>query len=154
MKKSEREFMRWVDGEGDRPTGAHDEDHLAVEALRELLKKSAPRSSDPGPRFNAQILSRLREEAAVATHTGIDFLPRLAWTGALLLLVAALWTLLVVPSSRDVFAGREYFADVTRTNVAPGHRVSAVPIEEKWGTRLTVVWIDGLEYLPEGRLRR
>ncbi len=155
MNKRDRELMRWLEGEGARPVGAREEDRLAIDALRKVLNETTPESPDPGPRFNAQILATLRAEAAAAAHRDDrNFLTRLAWTGAALVTAAAIWALTMIPRDPDVFAGREYFADVTRTKVPPGHRVSAVPIEEKRGTRLTVVWIDGLEYMPEGRLRR
>jgi hypothetical protein len=152
MKKTDRELTAWIDGEGPKPSDpSHEAAAVAALSCREQLRSTALSATDPGTRFNAQILSALRIENLHALEKRQpDPVGRLAWGGATLLFAAAIWTLAVVPRDPNALAGRDYYASVTRTVVA-GQHVSAVPVGDVANRGLTVVWIDGLDYLPEER---
>ena len=161
MKPFEEQFTAWVDGklsdeevaDFEKQLAAHPEaasDKESAQRLGDLLRAhpTAPRLTNP-EFFNHQLLERIAAEmprAAEPRRASFWMLPRLAWAGAFCLLTAfALWKTLI-PTGAPSPGESTYFAQV----------VEAWPSDPSiWATtvyspedKVTVVWLDGLEYLP------
>ncbi len=114
-------------------------------------------AEDPGPGLNAMVLDVIRREttmesaprssAAQYPQEPTPGLLRMAWAGALLLAFAAAWLLAILPYRMELEPS--YFASVRPNRIAAPH-LSAVPVETP-DHALTVLWIDGLERVPERR---
>lgn len=161
MKPFEEQFSAWVDGQlseeelaaFEKQLAAHPEavaDKEGAQRLGELLRAhpTAPKLSNPDF-FNHQLLERIAAETprvAEASRASFWMLPRLAWAGAFCLLTAfALWKTLI-PASAPEAADSKYFAQVVETWPSdPSISATTVYSPED---NVTVVWLDGLEYLP------
>lgn len=166
MKNFEEEYVRLVDDETrdgpDRVLRREMEDRgLGVGALHadrrflRVLARGARRREIEHPEFfNEGILDRIRREDAVGERAdrrggaGLPVWLRLAFGGALCLMVAAAMTLVLRPYDRSSEVGlttrildvREFRDGVTATPLATS------------GNHYAVVWVSGLDYLPEERV--
>jgi anti-sigma factor RsiW len=161
MKPFEEQFTAWVDGKLTGAELAEFEKQLAEhpeamaekeEALRlgDFLRShpTAPSLSNPDF-FNHQLMQRIAAETPrepEKKQASFWSLPRLAWSGAFCMALAfALYKSTVTPPA-PVASDSKYFAQVVETwPTASGISATTVYSEED---ECTVVWLDGLDYIP------
>ena len=129
-------------------------DRLATQLLGGLLRRHAEATaSRPVPHadfFNAEILRQIEAETprpAVAPRRGFLFQPlrRLIWSGVASLGAATLlFAALVLPALNRTGPPPEYYAQVLKTD---DPAISAVAMRPK-DENVTILWIDGLNYVP------
>ena len=159
MKTFEERYTAWVDGkltgaaleafERELPDfGQATADKRAAEQLRTLLRQygNAPALGN-ADFFNHQLRHRIGIESSEAKQrTWRWSIPRLAWAGAACLLVAGALFKALVPAGKPVEAEPQYFAKIISANPAdPTIYATAVYAPED---NVTVIWLDGLDYLP------
>jgi anti-sigma factor RsiW len=160
MKPFEEQFTAWVDGkltdaeaaEFEQQLGEHPEaaaEKAGALKLGELLRQhsTAPSLSNPDF-FNHQLQQRIAAETprpAEKKRTFFWSIPRLAWAGAACTGVALLLYVLIVPHGA-VRKRSEYFAQVVES-WPKGPDISASTVYSPEDD-VTVVWIDGLDYIP------
>lgn len=160
MKTFDERYAAWID---DRLTG---EEAAAFE--RELDAANVPAEGADAPRlgafirthaaapaltnvdfFNHQIRARIEVEIPPPRHARRERTPVwwLAWAGAASLLVAfALYKTMVPAEPAPGLPGQPYFAEVVDFWTAePGVSASTVYTPQD---NVTVLWLDGLDYLP------
>ena len=160
MKPFEEQFTAWVD---DRLTGeelAEFEKQLAEHPesvaekdqalqLRKLLQEhpTAPQLTNPDF-FNHQLMERIAAETRrTEEKPRVSFwsLPRLAFGGVFCLAVAlALYKTAIATGTID--DGPKYFAQVVEAWPADSS-ISATTVYSP-ESNVTVVWLDGLDYIP------
>jgi len=162
MKTFEEKFTEWVDG---RLAGRELE---AFEAELSKIKNGAAvkegalrlgallRDHYQAPElknadfFNHQLMQRIEAETAGAPAKRAPFflpLPWLAWTGAVCIsMVAAIYFAVVPRGPVEYSAGREYVAQILNTQTGDPS-ITATTIHSK-DNKLTVLWLDGLDYVP------
>ena len=163
MKPFEEQFTAWADGKLSGPELAAFEKELEQhpEALAErdaALKLGAMLRGNPtAPKlanadfFNLQIQQRIaadrpREKAAGSGAGWFWSLPRLAWAGAACLLIAGAMFKTLIPTGSTVSEADPYFAQVVESWTSePG--VSAITVYNP-KDNVTVLWLDGLDYIP------
>jgi anti-sigma factor RsiW len=162
MKPFEEQFTAWVD---DKLTGAelaafekqlaeHPEaaaEKEAAQRLGTLLRDHAtvPKLSNPDF-FNHQLMQRIAAEtpqAAVAERrTPFWSLPRLAWAGAFSLALAFALYKSTIRVGTPPGPDSQYFAQVVEAWPSdPSISATTVYSSED---NVTVVWLDGLDYIP------
>lgn len=156
MKTFEEKFTAWVDGKLAGAELAEFERSLEPAQLAErgdAQKLGALlRDFGRGPAlgnadfFNAQILRALERPAAPARRSFWS-LPRLAWAGACCLALALAVFALTVPGTRERSAGGSVYRARVLT-AEPGDK-TIYASSFTAGDRLAVVWLDGLEDLPD-----
>jgi hypothetical protein len=172
MKPSDLSFVAlyaaWQDGalpENEQPAfeaeckrrgitlGQIEADRLAARQLGGLLRRHAETAVPAALRnadfFNAELLRRIEAEtpSPEAPQKVLFFPPlrRLLWGGfASLGAAALLFAALVFPALNRTGPPPEYYAQVLRTN---DPSISAVAMRPK-NENVTVLWIDGLNYVP------
>ena len=162
MKPFEEQFTAWVDGELSGEDLAEFEKQLASrpeaaaekeDALRlgEFLRAHpvAPRLSNPDF-FNHQLMQRIAAETPrpVEKTRSVGFwsLSRLAWAGAFCLAVAFGLYETTVPKPGASPTDSKYFAQVVEAWPSdPGITATTVYNPDD---NVTVVWLDGLDYIP------
>ncbi len=159
MKIFEERYTAWIDGkltgpeleafERELPDRAEaDADKRAAEQLRRLLRQygGAPALGN-ADFFNHQL--RRRMEVPLRGNQPEPWrwsIPRLAWAGAVCLLIAAALFKGLVPTGDLVDREPQYFAKITSANAAdPSIYATTVYAPED---HVTVIWLDGLDYLP------
>ena len=163
MKTFEEKFTAWVDG---RLTGAelaafereledHPEALAEKEAALEIGNLLRTHIAAPPLRnadfFNHQILRQIAQDAArpaaPARRPSFWSLPRMAFSGAFLLLLATGLYFAAVPNTRrEVQHNRQYVENVLNaTSDDPG--ITATAFHSKQDNE-NVVWLDGLGYMP------
>ena len=159
MKAFEEKYTAWMDG---RLHGVDLEDferELArtegglAEAKRERVLHgklgACLRVQAQGPLlefpevFNQQVLDRIARESRPARVGGWR-LPWLVWSGAVCLAVAAGLFFWMIPGREP---GSPYWVEVQSVRVADPS-LWAEPVCPP-GEEVTLIWIDGLDYLPE-----
>jgi len=164
MKTFEEKFTAWIDGrltgnelagfEADlaqiKDADAEKEAALKLGALlRDHIK--APELNN-AEFFNHQLLQQIelekrREAAPVKRAPSFWTLTRLVWAGSFCMAAAAALFFIAVP--RGVVenpSGNEYVAQITNART-DDPAITATTIHSK-DNKLTVLWLDGLEYLP------
>lgn len=148
MKNFESRFNRWLDGSLDESERLAFEATLDEETLlsaklwpsiRSTLRQSASGIPVPHPDFlNAQVLRDIARETPPPPRDG---LARLVWSGAFCLLAAAVLTALFLP---------RITADISTTVVSASPASPSVSASAFLapGGRSTVIWLDGVEYIP------
>jgi len=158
----EEKFTAWLDGK--LPSGDHAEFERELEArgfdlsaertsaaeLGALLREhSLPPALSNAEFFNHQLRHRIAQEDPAGSLPGERrswwSLPRLAWSGAFCLLVAGVLFQALIPRGTGADPS-PYFAEV----------IDARPLSEGISAdtiytprdNVTVVWLDGLDYLP------
>lgn len=163
MKPFEEQFTAWVDGkltgaelaEFEKQLGEHPEaveEKEAAHKLGRLLREhpTVPRLSNPDF-FNHQLMQRIAAETpqpVVAEKKRPFFfsIPRLAWAGAFCLLVCVVLFQTTIPGGERHLDKSTYFAQVVES--WPGNpNVSASTVYDS-NDNVTVVWLDGLDYIP------
>jgi anti-sigma factor RsiW len=163
MKPFEEQFTAWVDGKLSGAELAAFEKQLAehpdATAEREdalklgrLLREhpTVPRLSNPDF-FNHQIMQRIAAETvrpAVAEKKRSFFgsIPGLAWAGAACLVVAGALYLTTIPGPGTPRPSSNYFAQIVES-WPKAKNVSASTVYSP-DDDVTVVWLDGLDYIP------
>jgi anti-sigma factor RsiW len=170
MKTFEEKFTAWVDGrlEGaelaafERELETHPEALAEREAARELGDLLRAHLSAPPLRnadfFNHQLLQKLGQPAAPLPARRRTFwtLPRMAFSGAFLLLLSTALYFAAVPKTRigvrhneqyveNVLSGRSADPAITVTSLDPGITATSFHSKED---NVNVVWLDGLNYMP------
>ena len=165
MKPFEERFTAWVDGQlsGDdladfeKELAQHPDaatEKAAAQKLTKLLREhpTAP-SLTNGDFFNLQILQQLKVSGAPARSAEEPAgwfwsLPRLILAGAACLLVAGFLFKMLIPTGAGPGAlnASPYFAQVIEVWPSePGIWANTVYNPEQ---NVTVVWLDGLDYIP------
>lgn len=166
MKTFEERFTAWVDGRlaGDelsafeKELAAHPEamaERDAALKLRALLREhpTAPPLAN-ADFFNLQLQQRIAAETPRARKPerrawSFWTLPRLAWAGALSLLIAGALYKALIPAT-VTYDSAPYFAQVVEAWPAdPGISATTVYSPED---NVTVLWLEGLDPLPAGYL--
>jgi anti-sigma factor RsiW len=162
MKTFEERYTAWIDGKlsaaeladferelETRPEAAADKKD--VERLGHLLRRHADVPSlTNADFFSHQMMARIAadssETRAVRRHRWWTWsLPQLAMAGAACLLVAGGLFKMMIPVGA-VDAGKPYFAEIVDARTDDPH-VSATPVYNA-KDNVTVLWLDGLDYLP------
>jgi len=166
MKTPEERQTAWIDDAlspeeraafeaGQPDLSALQAEKVAAQQLRSLLQKTFVPATLASPDFfNHGIMEAIaKEEAATAKPSnagrGLPWflqIGRLAWAGVALMAVAALLTANMIPfgESGPSFDAQ---AQVEEMKVAEPGGVSAVAFYAT-SSDLTVLWIDGMEYVP------
>jgi anti-sigma factor RsiW len=161
MKPFEEQFTAWVDGKLSGDELADFEKQLAEhpeaaaekeEALRlgEFLRThpTAPKLTNPDF-FNHQFMQRIAAETprpAAKERAWFWSIPRLAWAGAFCLAVAFALFKTTIPSGPPAGKESKYFAQVVEAWPSdPSISATTVYSAED---NVTVVWLDGLDYIP------
>jgi hypothetical protein len=160
MKTFEEKLTAWIDGEltGDelvafeREFGGRPQllaEKSAASALGELLRsQSAESRLTNADFFNHQIMERIRTAEAVPDRRPFFTLARLAWSGALTLLVAGLLFHFLIPVGPQRNPSEaEYLAQVLDSHTGDP-AISATAFHSA-KDNVTVLWLDGLDYIPE-----
>ena len=159
MKPFEEQFTAWVDGSLSGPELAAFEKELAqhpdamseradAQKLRALLRAhpTAPKLAN-ADFFNMQIQQRIAADRPREKAAGWFWsVPRLVWAGAVCLLIAGVMFKTLIPTSPTAGEVDPYFAQVVESWTSePG--VSASTVYNK-KDNVTVLWLDGLDYIP------
>jgi anti-sigma factor RsiW len=159
MKPFEEQFTAWVDGkltgaelaEFEKELEAHPEALAEKDdalKLGQLLREhpTAPALGNPDF-FNHQLMQRIAADAPRPVEQKRSWfwsIPRLAWAGAFCLVVTAGLFLTTIPTG--AVKKSNYFAQVVEN--WPGNpNVSASTVYSA-DDDVTVVWLDGLDYIP------
>ena len=164
MKTSnfEEQFTAWLDGQLNGDECAAFEKELLTRGFDPATERRAAgqlgkvlRQHSTAPMlgnaefFNHQLLHRIAQEQPVASVAGPRrawwSLPRMAWTGAACLLVAAALFFATIPHGTPVDRS-DYFAQVL--DARPGDDSISADTVYTARDNVTVVWLDGLDYLP------
>lgn len=168
MKTFEERFTAWVDGQltGDelaafeQELAAHPEAVAEREAALKLgnflrSHSSSPSLSNPDF-FNLQLRQRIEAEAPARPATGreerestFSIFSRLLWGGVAFLVLAGISFFLTIPR-HSTSAPSNYFAQVVEAWPSDPS-ISATTIYNP-EDNVTVLWLDGLDYLPSEQL--
>jgi len=163
MKTFEERYTAWVDGRLTSQELTDFEQELVdpVEAradkevahkLRDLLRQhgQAPALTN-GEFFNHQLRHRMKAAPPETSHRAPSrkwrwSLPHLALAGAACLLIAGALFKMLIPTGDFVENEPQYFAKIIAANAADPtiFATTFYAPEEK----VTVIWLDGLDYLP------
>jgi anti-sigma factor RsiW len=164
MKTFEEKFTAWVDG---RLTGSelaafereleeHPEALAEKEAALELGGLLRAHLAAPPLRnadfFNQQILQQIESSVrpaapAPAPRRSFWTLPRMAFSGAFLLLLASLLYFAAVPNTRrEVRRDQQYVTNVLNAQ-SDDPNITATSFHSDQDN-VNVVWLDGLSYMP------
>ncbi|SRR5581483_4542070 len=164
MKTFEEKFSAWIDGQltGDeladferelatRPDA--DAEKFAAHQLGDLLREhvATPRLAN-ADFFNHQLMQRIAaDEAQPAPAPRRAFfwtLPRMALAGAFCLLLSfAMYFVAVPKTQRQIEARQEYVAKILNAH-SDDPAISATAFHDKQ-QNVTVLWLDGLDYIPD-----
>ena len=165
MKTFEELHCAWMDGqlapaeaaafearlreEGLNP----EEERKGVLQLRTLLREHGKAPAMENPEFfNHQVLSEIRRGSESATkpariHGVFGWsLGRMAWAGAGLVAGALLLFRFAVPQPVQETTGSAYLAQILDAKGGEGISATALHDEKQ---DVTVLWLDGLEYIPD-----
>ena len=174
MKPFEERYTAWIDGllEGEElaafeaELASHPElamefaeaDRVGARSLGSLLRTHAGCESGPafadGEAFTREVVARIEEgrraemDAAWQRHWR-----RVVWAGCGCFATAAvLFVTLVVPEMRKPIPGAdEYFAKIL--NAQAGEGITAVAYHDS-DANVTVLWLDGMDYMPGEKGKR
>jgi anti-sigma factor RsiW len=164
MKPFEERYTAWLDGRLTGPeltafeqslpaADAAEADKLELQRMQRLLQTHRPEVAfTNGDFFNHQLQQRITADQPAHTSTprresarSMWPLSRLAWAGAFCLLTAAVLYKTLIPSHHAADEG-PYVAEIFTTQPAdPSIQARVVYAPED---RVTVIWLEGLEYLP------
>jgi len=165
MRTFEERYTAWIDGNLTGDELAQFEKELAAHPEAEAERSGAQRLSHllrshgeapplvNGDFFNYSLMARIEAESAAATRAKQQrstpwTLPRLAWAGAFCLLVAGVLFQALIPEKTPALdvAGEPYFAEIV--DVWPADpSITAEPVYTP-RDNVTVLWLEGLDYLP------
>ena len=99
--------------------------------------------------FNHSLLEKLDEAEKKPTRTGWS-MPKLAWFGGLSMATALVLFLAIIPKKSETHSQSAYIAQVISARSAdPNISATAFQKDPAQEDDVTVVWLDGLEYVPE-----
>lgn len=114
--------------------------------LGELLRRySTPAPGRDFVGLNAAVLRRIQAETAAPVPPALP-LRRLVWSGLGGLAAAALFLAFVQPALRQPGPPPEYYAEILKSTTSDP-AISAVAVHSEQDN-VTVLWIDGLDYVP------
>ena len=174
----EEKYTAWIDGKlsgkelenferelaANAPIENARSDKLSANRLRSLLRENlrAPALSN-ADFFNHQLMQQIEseqkqqndrspeaEENSRQSRVAAFFwtLPRMAWAGAFCLILAAALYLAAVPKTQQQLAeNQEYVAKILSAHTDDPN-ISATTFHSK-ENNATVLWLDGLDYIPE-----
>ena len=164
MKPFEEQYTAWIDGKltgtelaaFEKELAQHPEaagDRQAAQKLGKLLRETAGAPAlTNADFFNLQIQQRIataqpRERAWGSGAGWFWSLPRLVWAGAACLLMAGAMFKLLIPTGDPAnIADDPYFAQVVESWTSePGIWANTVYNPKD---NVTVLWLDGLDYIP------
>ena len=161
MKPFEEQFTAWVDGkltgadlaEFEKELAAHPDAASEKDAalkLGRLLREhpTVPRLAHPDF-FNHQLMQRIAAETPrpmEKKRSSIWSIPGLAWAGAFCLVIALVLFKTTVPEGARHVDKSNYFAQVVESWPS-NPNVSASTVYDA-DDHVTVVWLDGLDYIP------
>lgn len=166
MKTFEEKFTAWVDGKlsgeerlafekqlADLPQAEAEREEVLI--LGRLLRAQETPALSNEDFFNLQIAQRIQADSQRPAPLGLGrarrsfwSFPGLLWAGGACLVAAAALFSWLVPDGPPGVSGAEspYFAQIVEAWPGePGVSASTVYTERD---KLTVVWLDGLEYIP------
>ena len=162
MKPFEERFTAWVDGQLTGPELDEFEKELAARPAAAAEREEARKlgnllRAQPAPPlgnadfFNHQIMERIaagtpRVAQAVKTRGWFWSLPRLALAGAACLAIAGGLFKTLIPPAAAPGEKSKYYAQVIEAWPADPS-ISAITVYNP-EDNVTVVWLDGLDYLP------
>jgi len=163
MKTFEEKFTAWVDGRltaaelaaFERELESHPEALAEKEAaldLGNLLRANiATRPLSNPDFFNHQILNQIhasQPSASVpAARPSFWSLPRMAYSGAFLLLISTLLYFAAVPNTRrEVRHNQQYVTNILNAR-SDDPSITATSFHSK-EQNVNVLWLDGLDYMP------
>jgi anti-sigma factor RsiW len=164
MKTFEEKFTAWVDGRltgpelsaFERELEAHPEALAEKEAALELGSLLRANISAPPLRnadfFNIEILRQIEASApapapAPAARPSFWSLPRMAFSGAFLLLLSTLLYFAAVPNTRrEVRHNEQYVSNILNAH-SDDPNITATSFHSKEDD-VNVVWLDGLSEIP------
>ena len=167
MKTFEEKFTAWIDGRltgadlaaFERELEAHPEALGEKEAAHEignLLRTHLKPAPLPNPDFfNHQILSQIRVPASVTAAAPVRrltfwSLPWMAFCGAFLLLLSTALYFAAVPNTRrEVRQNKQYVENVLNAH-SDDPTITATSFHSKQDN-VTVLWLDGLQYVPQNQ---
>ena len=163
MKPFEEQFTAWADGKLSGPELAAFEkevaqhpdamrDRRAAQQLGKLLRENptVPALTNEDF-FNLQIQQRIaadrpREKRGGSGAGWFWSLPRLVWAGAAGLLIAGVMFKTLIPTGPTLSETDPYFAQVVESWTSePGVSANTVYNSKD---NVTVLWLDGLDYIP------
>jgi hypothetical protein len=159
MKTFEERFTAWTEG---RLTGAElaafereleahpealeDPDALALgDLLRAHLTPAPLRNADF---FNHEILRQIQPPPAAPRRAAFWSLPRMAFSGAFLLVIATVLYFAAVPNTRREVRHNERYVQNVLNARSDDPSVSATSFHSK-ENNVNVLWLDGLQYMPQ-----
>jgi hypothetical protein len=163
MNPFEEKFTAWVDGKlsgeeleaFEKELSAHPEagkDKGDALKIRALLRQhsTVPRLTNPDF-FNYQLMERIavetRRQAAPAERRAFFWpLRRLVLAGGFSLAFAFVLFLLLIPKTPDGDQKSHYFAQIVET-WTEDPKITATAVYDS-DQNVTVVWLDGLDYVP------
>ena len=166
MKTFEEKFTAWVDGKLSGKELADFErelesvenaqaEKLAAHKLGDLLRTHAHGATEMSNAdfFNHQLMEQIAAESPRETtekkSRALFFwtLPRMAWSGAACLLIACVLYFAAVPrTGKQIAQNQEYVAKILSSQT-DDPAISATAYHDK-DQNVTVLWLDGLEYMP------
>ena len=164
MKTFEEKFTAWIDGRLSASELASFEADLAQKKIDGTEKEAAlklgallrencrPAELKNRDFFNHQLMQRIaadRTNDAVPAKRAASFwsLSRMVWAGAFCMAMVAVLFILAVPKDRvENPSGNDYVAQITNART-DDPAITATTIHSK-DNKLTVLWLDGLDYLP------
>lgn len=166
MKTFEEKYTAWIDGElsgreladFQRELAAVENaeaDRMAAHRLGDLIREhvTVPKLAH-ADFFNHQLLQQIAADEprgnAPAGRAPFWTLPRMAWAGACCLLLAFGLYLEIIPKTeREVSGGQEYVARILSAQ-SDDPAISATAYHDN-DENVTVLWLDGLKYIPADR---
>ncbi|MDB6153827.1 MAG: putative transrane anti-sigma factor [Chthoniobacteraceae bacterium] len=158
MKTFEERYTAWIDGKlsGSELAGFEREldatappDKASAQQLGDLLRRHSDAPALPNADFfTHQIMHRIASEnpEPQRRRSWSWSIPRLAWAGALsLLLAGALFKTIILPDVPKPVVD-PYFAEIVDVRTFDPN-ISATPVYNP-KDNVTVLWIEGLDYLP------
>lgn len=165
MKTFEEKYNQWVDGAlGGKELEEFEvlldsmpdvkKDRNEARQLGSLLRTHLiPKELENGDFFNHQLMERITVDASPAkTPKQRPFfswsLPRMAWAGAFCLILAfVLYQFLAPNIMHEPPSAQDYMAQILE--VQKGDPSISVSTFQSKKNEVTVLWIDGLDYLPD-----
>ncbi len=162
MKTFEERYTAWLDGglTGEAQTAFErelTERSESLEAPAELQRfqdffrsHSHVTPLESPDFFNHQLLERIAAEEKPPTARSGWSLPRLAWFGGLSMATALVLFIAIIPKKSETHSQSAYIAQVISARSAdPNISATAFQTDAAQPDDMTVVWLDGLDYVPE-----
>ena len=164
MKTFEEKYTAWIDGklagrelaEFERQLAALPEaeaDRTAARQLGDLLREHLPAPPLANADFfNYELMQQIDAPEPRATSRSSSFwsLPRMVLAGACsLALATALFFTMVPKTQQQADAGQEYVARILNAR-SDDPAISATAYHDH-DENVTVLWLEGLDYIPESR---